>query len=228
MMKGSKVLGAIALTMFLALPAAAVGTVTINFDDLPNGDLPVGALSSYGINSITSSGGSVPAHVYDANDCPSCGYVPPAGSHKFLVTAGGAYPGPTGYFYTTLIFDYATPFFSFYKLGYSVPSVGVAGWSATAYNAADSVVDSVGVNLFGGLDYPPSPTAVPYTLSGSGITKVVFTSNYNYQSTTGAVQVGDFQFGVPEPGTLPTFVFAGIALAIGVLRKRQAASAPGR
>jgi hypothetical protein len=207
--------GMAALSLLAPL-AVADSIVTVDFDNLPVGPVAVNALEPYGISSIISSGGGIPAAVYN---CPSCGAVV-EGSQNFLATSGGSYPSPTGIFSTTLIFDNPTSFFSFYKLGYSVSSVGVAGWDATAYDAGNNVVASVGVNLSGGLDYPPSPTPVQYSLSGANpITEVVFRSNYNYESTIGAVEVSDFQFTAPapapEPGTLFLVAcgFAWIGLA---------------
>lgn len=103
--------------------------------------------------------------------------------------------------------------------------MGVAGWSASAYDASDQLIASVGVNLAGGFDYPPSPTPVYYSLSGNAdITKVIFLSKYNFQSTTGSVQVTNFQYevadaSVPEPSTLG-LAFLGLAVIASASKRR--------
>lgn len=215
---------AILAALFICVCPAMAGTVTLNFDDIPEGFLPVDALQAYGIDSFVSSAGSYPAAVYRCGE--GCANVLPGGSGSFLATAGGSYPAPTGYFTTTLTFHDPTPYFSFFKSGYSVGSFGVAGWQADAYDSESNLVASVGVGLAFGLDYPPSPTPVSYTLSGEAdITSVVFTSHYNYWSTAGSVQVANFSYdtpeAVPEPATVG-MALLGLGLTIrGVSARRR-------
>lgn len=207
------------LAWVLAVSASprAYATVTlIDFESVAAGTVASNSLQSYGISSVTFGGGGLAPVVYDG----LANMVMPSGTHLFA-PSGGSYPNPAfpstpDYFYTDLVLDSPASYFSFFRVTQDVPSYGTAGWQAVAYDALGNVVDTEGVNLGGGLDYPPPPTPVKYTLQGAAeITKVRFRVNYNYQSTAGTVMLDDFEFdSVPEPthGVLLGFGAAGMLL----------------
>ncbi|MDZ4403637.1 PEP-CTERM sorting domain-containing protein [Prosthecobacter sp.] len=199
----------------------ACGTVVmIDFESITPGDQNSTFLQGYGISSVTTGGGGLPTRVYA--DQPEA--VLPSGTH-FFTPSGGGYPNPAfssapDYFYTDLTFVTPVEYFSFYRATQNVPSYGTAGWQAVAYDAFNNVVDTEGVGLAGGLDYPPPANPVPYLLQGAAdITKVRFRVNYNYQSTSGTVWIDDMQFNTtPEPSRC---LLLGLGLTGVMLRRRR-------
>jgi PEP-CTERM motif len=209
-----------AFLFFLALLACAgrqsASALTINFESIPAGSLASNALAAYGISSITSSGGTAVA-VYDYGSEPDI--KAPSGTKVFL-PSGGSFPTPTGFFDTTLTFAAPVPSFQFSKIAeVNAPyTYGIAGWRARALDASNGIVAEVQKNLNGGLDFPSPLPNQTFLLQGSAnIKSVVFTVNYNFQSTSGTVGIDDFVF-VPEPGTLSLAAMGIVGLA--VMRRR--------
>jgi hypothetical protein len=187
---------------------SSAAAITIDFESIPAGNVASNFLAPYGISSVTSSGGGTPVAVYDLTGQPDL--QAPSGSKIFL-PAGGAFPTPNGFFDTTLTFTDTVPSFQFSKIAEVNPpyTYGIAGWRARALDSSSNVVAEVNKNLNGGLDFPSPLPNETYLLQGaSPIKSVVFTVNYNFQSTSGTVGIDDFTF-VPEPSGL---VLLGCAL----------------
>jgi hypothetical protein len=206
------------LVAFLAIALITVPArafVLVDFESIPTGNPNANFLAAYGISSVITTGG-VGDNVYDSTGDPT--FVPASGT-RFYWPSAGAFPSPTGIFTTDFTFTYPVNYFSFYKIGVTNPTFGMAGWRAQAFDASNNVVATEDHNLSGGLDYPPPPTPTYYLLSGANpITKVIYSINYNYQSTTASAYFDDFQFDpVPEPTTI-----ALLPLAAAFLRRRRA------
>ena len=92
----------------------------------------------------------------------------------------------------------------------------MAGWKADAYSPTNALVDSEGIGFASGLDFP-SPTIQSFNLAGAdSIQTVVFSTNYNWMSTSGSVLLDDFSYSfVPEP------MSAGVVVAGSLLLRRR-------
>jgi hypothetical protein len=190
--------------------------LTIDFESLPTGAAGSGLLAPFGISSITSSGGTG-AQVYDYGSEPDI--KAPSGTKVFL-PSGGSFPTPNGFFDTTLTFANVVPSFQFSKIAeVNAPyTYGIAGWRARAFDVNNVVVAEVEKNLNGGLDFPSSLPNQTFLLQGvNPIKTVVFTVNYNFQSTSGTVGLDDFTF-VPEPTTC---ALMGLAALVVTLRRQR-------
>jgi len=218
------------LGLFTLAASLACGQVFIDFENITAGDQPSDFLAAYGIASITSSGGGTAIRVYDYGSEPII--VVPSGTKAFL-PSGGLYPSPAGYFTTTLTFATPVTYFSFTKIaeqtipGHPSLTYGIAGWRAQAFDESGGLVDTAGIGLSGGLDFPSPTPNVEFTLAGSSyISSVVFTVNYNYMSSAGSVGIDNFQFApVPEPTS--GAVLAGVAALAGawLIRRRRSKAA---
>jgi hypothetical protein len=205
------------LILFASFGQRSLLALTIDFESIPTGSLASNSLAAYGISSITSSGGGTGVAVYDYGSEPDI--KAPSGTKVFL-PSGGSFPNPNGFFDTTLTFASPIPSFQFSKIAeVNAPyTYGIAGWRARALDASNAVVAEVQKNLSGGLDFPSPLPNQTFLLQGANTIKsVVFTVNYNFQSTSGTVGIDDFTF-VPEPTSL---ALAGLAaIAFGVTRLR--------
>jgi hypothetical protein len=194
----------------------SVSAITIDFESFPAGSVASNFLAPYGISSVTSSGGTSVA-VYDYGSEPDI--KAPSGTKVFL-PSGGSFPNPNGFFDTTLTFTSEVPWFQFSKIAeVSAPyTYGIAGWRARALDSSNNIVAEVQKNLNGGLDFPsPLPNQTFLLQGASPIKTVVFTVNYNFQSTSGTVGIDDFNF-VPEPASL-TLLCTAVWGAIGRRRR---------
>lgn len=210
------------LLHYCAAAALAIGVSSargnfINFESVPTGVLAPDALASYGISSISQSGSGI----VDPVQCRYMAgpdHIVPSGVNMFM-PAGYWYPNQ-GTATTTLEFSTPVNSFSFKKLAEAEApiTVGIAGWKVEAFDESSTLVDSDGINLAGGLDFPsPGPINQSFALSGSTpIKTVVFTVNFNYMSSIGTVPVDDFQFDpIPEPA------LGGAALVLHALCRRH-------
>jgi hypothetical protein len=206
-----------ALIVLCVAPPSQLLAITIDFESIPAGGLASNSLAAYGISSVTFSGGTG-AQVYDYGSEPDI--KAPSGTKVFL-PSGGSFPSPTGFFDTTLVFTDTIPYFGFSKIAeVNAPyTYGIAGWRARAFDAANNIVAEVQKNLNGGLDFPSPLPNQTFLLQGANTIKsVVFTVNYNFQSTSGTVGIDDFTF-VPEPTTL---ALGGLAtIGFGMVRRRS-------
>jgi hypothetical protein len=202
--------------LILVAAGSARAVTLIDFESIPTGPQASGFLSSYGIASVIQSGGVTAFEVRDMSDPDA---IVPSGVNMFL--PGGFYYPNAGVATTTLTFSTPVNYFQFKKYAEAQApyTYGIAGWKAEAYDAANVLVDSDGINFSGGLDFPSTSTQT-YNLSGANpIQSVVISVNYNYQSTSGTVPIDDFQFDpVPEPGSVLGMV--GLAI-IGAMRRRK-------
>ncbi len=197
--------------------ASSASAVTIDFESIPAGSVASNFLAPYGISSVTSSGGGTGIAVYDYGSEPDI--KAPSGTKVFL-PSGGSFPTPTGFFDTTLTFASTVPWFQFSKIAeVNAPyTYGIAGWRARALDSASNIVAEVQKNLNGGLDFPsPLPNQTFLLQGASPIKTVVFTVNYNFQSTSGTVGIDDFTF-VPEPASLALLCTA-VCAALGIRRR---------
>lgn len=209
------VLGTIAsLAGFASTSQAAT---LIDFESVPTGALASNALSAYGVLSITSVGGPIPTSVRDMSDVanelmissPVNAFHPPAFFWPQTGTASA-----------TLTFAQGATSMSFTKIAEHNTSngvtVGFPGWKAEAYDSSNNLVDFEDDGYASGLDFP-NTSILTYTLSGSSpIDHVVFSVNYNGQSTLGTIYLDDFNLSyVPEPTTL------GLIGAVGALALRR-------
>jgi hypothetical protein len=215
------ILRTIAFTASLALCASLhpVSARTINFEALPAGLLPANGLAAYGISSVTYSGGTG-AQVYDYGSEPDIKAPSPT---KVFLPSGGSFPTPNGIFDTTLTFDAPMEFFQFSKVAEVNPpyTYGIAGWRARAFDVNNVLVDEVQKNLAGGLDFPSPLPNQTFLLDGTNrIKSVVFSVNYNFQSTSGTVGIDDFVYRVPEPSIFGMLSVGGMML-FGRRRKRE-------
>jgi hypothetical protein len=195
---------------------SSASAITIDFESIPAGSVASNFLAPYGISSVTSSGGTSPA-VYDYGSEPDI--KAPSGTKVFL-PSGGVFPSPTGFFDTTLTFTTAVPYFQFSKIAeVNAPyTYGIAGWRARAFDSGSNIVAEVQKNLNGGLDFPSPLPNQTFLLQGASLIKtVVFTVNYNFQSTSGTVGIDDFTF-VPEPASL-TLLCTAVCAALGLRRR---------
>jgi hypothetical protein len=184
---------------------------SINFESLPTGLLPANGLAAYGISSVTYAGGTG-AQVYDYGSEPDIQAPSPT---KVFLPSGGSFPNPNGFFDTTLVFDTPMEYFGFSKIAeVNAPyTYGIAGWRARAFDASNNVVAEVQKNLNGGLDFPSPLPNQSFLLQGANrIKSVIFTVNYNFQSTSGTVGVDNFTYRVPEPATAALLAVAALAL----------------
>jgi hypothetical protein len=188
--------------------------VLIDFESMPGGDKPSDFLAGFGISSVVKGGGGTNFQVRSFSAEPTI--VVPSG-HQLFLPSGGSFPTPTGLFTTTLTFETPVTFFSFTKAGDTSGTYGMAGWRAQGFDLNGALVDTEERNLSGGLDFPSPPPPVTFTLQGAEpIKSVVFTTNYNFQSTSGTVLLDDFRFApIPEP-TIGT-----IAGALGLIAMRR-------
>lgn len=197
--------------------AAYAHARTIDFESLPAGALPANGLAAYGISSVTSSGGTA-VQIYDYGSEPDIKAPSPT---KVFLPSGGSYPSPTGFFNTTLTFEAPMEFFQFSKIAeVNAPyTYGIAGWRARAFDESNGMVAEVQKNLNGGLDFPSPLPNQTFLLQGANrIKSVVFTVNYNYQSTSGTVGIDNFVYRVPEPSSVILSVMFG---AVFVLIRRR-------
>lgn len=214
------------LGLFALAASFAHGQVLIDFEDIPDGAQPSNFLAAYGIASVTCVGGTgFSVHDYSNEDY----IVVPSGAKVFL-PSGGAYPEPRDYFTTTLTFTAPVSYFSFSKIAeriigaHTEITYGIAGWRAQAFDAVGGLVDTEGIGLTSGLDFPsPAPNAV-FTLAGShDISSVVFTVNYNWMSTSASVGIDNFEFApaVPEPAMSAALAAVAALAGAWVIRWRS-------
>jgi hypothetical protein len=209
------------LTAALTLCSAAhlANARSINFESLPAGLLPANGLADYGISSVTYAGGTG-AQVYDYGSEPDIAAPSPT---KVFLPSGGSFPNPNGFFDTTLTFATPMEYFGFSKIAeVNAPyTYGIAGWRARAFDTSNNVVAEVQKNLNGGLDFPSPLPNQSFLLQGANrIKSVVFTVNYNFQSTSGTVGVDNFTYRVPEPATVALVAF-GVALSLSRRPRRS-------
>ena len=193
----------------------SANTVTINFDDVDtSGGSVLGApivsyLASFG---VTFSTGAAINPIVEQNP-PYISVV--SGPNEF-----GTIGLATSYFYQL---DFATPLDS---LSFTRPGLGsviMASWSATAYSAANAVLDSVGEGLlFSGT------SAANFTLTGPGIAYVIFNDNaFSFAGTN--FRLDDLTLttaNTPLPAALPLFTSGiGVLGMLGRRRKRKSAAA---
>jgi hypothetical protein len=211
----------IALGLVISAGASESSAVMINFESLPTGALAGNGLAAYRIVSITTSGGTG-AQIYDYGSGSDIQAPSPT---KVFLPSGGLFPNPNGFFDTTLTFDTEMEYFRFSKIAeVAAPfTYGIAGWRARAFDGSNGLVAEVQKNLNGGLDFPsPLPNQTFLLQGANGIKKVVFTVNYNFQSTSGTVGLDNFEFRVPEPTSLVLFGLGTVLLLSWKGRKSPA------
>ena len=211
---------ALALGLFLSTAVPSADARFINFESLPTGLLPANGLASYAISSVTYTGGTG-VQVYDFGGEPDIKAPSPT---KVFLPSGGSFPTPSGFFDTTLTFETPMEYFQFSKIAeVNAPyTYGIAGWRARAFDSGGGVVDEVQKNLAGGLDFPSPLPNETFLLQGANrIKTVVFTVNYNYQSTSGTVGVDNFSYRVPEPATAALVSLGAVLLLAPRARPRK-------
>jgi hypothetical protein len=210
------------LTLFTALALCTVANLAnarfIDFETLTPGLLPANGLADYGISSVTYGSGTG-AQIYDYGNEPDIKAPSPT---KVFLPSGGSFPAPAFMLFdTTLTFASPMEYFQFSKIAeVNAPyTYGIAGWRARAFDSGGGFVAEVEKNLAGGLDFPSPLPNQTFLLQGANrIKTVVFTVNYNWQSTAGTVGIDDFRFRVPEPASV---AMLAVGTAFVVLSRRR-------
>jgi hypothetical protein len=142
--------------------------------------------------------------------------VAPPGTPNVLYQMGNSSSGVS---YTL---DFSTPLssLSFYTAGQGSSNL-IGAWSATAYDAGNAVVSTVGVASLSGGFAGEAPQ--PYTLSGPGITSVTFYGNCEGVCGVYGDAIGDLSspdlHQTPEPGSMVLFG-SGLLAMSGAIRRR--------
>lgn len=210
------------VTAILA-PSAYAQSVSVTFDQLsvPSGTSLTGApvtdyLAGYGITLSGMSSGTA-AYVTSAVNQP---YAVPASAPNFFEVSGG---GSVRTF--TLDFAGLIDNFSFTRVGMDAafsPSGSILGsWSATAYDASNVSLASVGEGLFSTFGSVPMQT---FTLSALGIDHISFTGNHFGFAGSALPRMDDFTYSsvaaIPEPETY-AMLLAGLGMLGFAARRRK-------
>ena len=215
-------LAAIALAVVSLAPSAYANPITINFDSVavaPGASVSGATVTNYLAGYGVTLSGMLPgesAYIFNASTTPWMAV--PSSPNVFIV--GGINP------IDTVTLNFATPAdnFSFDRVGniaaYSPSGTTKGPWSATAYNAANVSLGSVGEGYIG--TYGDVPT-VSFSLLFSGIDHIAFTGNsYGFAGTNMPI-LDDFSFtstSVPEPASL-ALVSLGL-VGVGFIRRKKA------
>ncbi len=209
------------VTAILA-PGAYADTVNVTFDQLsiPPGSSVTGApvtnyLAGYGI-SLSGMLSGESASIVNASSIQWM--ATPSLPNVFIV--GGINPIDT----FTLNFSSVVDNFSFDRVGniaaYSPSGTTKGPWSATAYDASNNILGSVGEGYIG--TYADVPTQT-FTLADTGIAYIAFTGNsYNFAGTNLPV-MDNLSFTtspVPEPETY-AMMLVGLGLLGFMARRRK-------
>lgn len=216
----SKSMAAFAIVGFTALlaPSAYAATVNVDFDSLSvaPGSYVTGApvtdyLAEYGITLSGMSAGEDAGVLY----APTYMDVP---SSPNVFTVWGANPATVTLNFSTLIDN-----FSFDRVGtfaaYSPSGTTRGPWSATAYDASNSVLGTVGEGYIA--TYGDLPTQT-FTLAATGIDHIFFTGDHlGYAGSSMPIMDNlSFTTPVPEPDTY-AMLMAGLGLMGWVARRRK-------
>jgi hypothetical protein len=172
-------LAAIALAVAVLAPSAYADTVIINFDSLAvtpggslSGDPVTNYLAGYGVTLSGINPGS-PPYVWNAS--PYSFILAPSEPNMF--SGGGVFAGTT---IASFTMNFSTPVnnFSFERIGFAPGGTTMGPWSATAYNASDVSLGSMGDGAIATNDEVPIQT---FTIAAQGISYINFTgNNYNF------------------------------------------------
>lgn len=210
-------------TSLLTTNGAYANLVTINFDSVavaPATSLSGAPVTSYLAGYGVTLSGMLPgetANIYNASTTPWM--ATPSSPNVFIV--GGINP------IDTVTLNFATPVdnFSFDRVGniaaYSPSGTIKGSWFATAYNASNVILGSVGEGLISTYSDVPTQT---FSLAFQGIYHIDFTGNsYNFAGTN--MPVLDNLTFTSSPVPVPAAAWllgSGLLGLMGVARRKAA------
>lgn len=193
--------GAIALTV----SAQNASATTIDFDSIDASGGPVtGAvvtnyLASYGITASNLTPGSN-LYVADVTGSDWSYLAEPSSPNILTLWGPNAYGNSFTLNFSNTVDDFSFSVSGF--LGAYSPNGNILGdWTATAYDASDAALGSVGEPIIASYGDIPMQT---YTLGYSGISYITFSADAHGFAGQQMPLMDDFTFtsSVPEPGTL--------------------------
>ena len=199
-------------------PSAYADTVNISFDSLsvaPGGYVSGAPVTSYLAGYGITLSGMLPGEVAVVLYAPTYMDVP---SSPNVFTVWGANPATVTLNFSTLIDN-----FSFDRVGtfaaYSPSGTTRGPWSATAYNASNSILGTVGEGYIGTFSDLPTKT---FTLAATGIDHIYFTGNHLGFAGSNMPIMDNYSFTtpVPEPETY-AMLLAGLGLLGFAARRRK-------